>query len=415
MLLTEMYAPDGRRLAAGLCRSDSEIATAPCVALPLHALIERPVDALVVLEESLAGAFDKSLDTLWQEVPPGESTFIVLVPRRDAPRIDPYYGNPVSSFLCSPGVFGEFLALRRDCSPQDLCFALLHAIANGEIAVDRLLVRQLPETRRKAPPRTVSPKALIMPHRGDPQYLRTALQYLLRTAGDSLTVRVGLDVEDISPYGDLAGEYPAVEFFRVSPAPVGPYVIRQELAERSAEPLLSLQDSDDLSCHDRFTALSEALDETGCDLAGSQELCLDEMRSLVNPVWYPTDPSAGLAICANHALLHATLMTRRDAFFEAGGLSTNQVFANDTQFILRAFFSMKIRNVDEFLYIRRRHSKSLTNAPETDHENPIRHKLDAEWSGDFEAIKSGVMRLGDSSLRTIRREQPYRFERLSLR
>ena len=404
MLITEMYAPDGRRLAAGLSRADSAIATALRSALPLHALIEHPVDALLVLEENLAGAFDQSLDTLWQEMPP----------RREAPRIDPYYGDPVSSFLCSPSVFGEFLALRRECSPQDICFTLLQAIASGEINVDRLLVRQLPDTRRKAPPRAVRPKALIMPHRGEPRYLRTALKYLFRTAGDSLTVRVGLDVEDTSPYIDLASEYPAVEFFHGSPAPVGPYVIRQELAELSTEPLLSLQDSDDLSCHDRFTALSEALNETGCDLAGSQELCLDEIRSLVNPVWYPTDPSAGLAICANHALLHATLMTRRHAFFESGGLSTHHVFANDTQFILRAFFSMKIRNVDEFLYIRRRHPASLTNAPETDHDNPMRHRLDAEWSGDFEAIKRGEMKLEDSSLRPMRREQPYRIERLFL-
>src|SRR5260370_28763517 len=119
MLLTEMYAPDGRLLAAGLSRSDSEIATAPSVALPLHALIERPVDALVVLEESLAGAFDKSLDTLWQEVPPGESTFIVLVPRRDPPRIDPYYSKQVSSFLSDLGLFGEFLPFRLHPSTHE--------------------------------------------------------------------------------------------------------------------------------------------------------------------------------------------------------------------------------------------------------------------------------------------------------
>src|ERR1700682_4772750 len=86
MLITEMYAPDGRRLAAGLSRADSAIATALRSALPLHALIEHPVDALLVLEENLAGAFDQSLDTLWQEMPPEGCAFIVLVHRRAASR-----------------------------------------------------------------------------------------------------------------------------------------------------------------------------------------------------------------------------------------------------------------------------------------------------------------------------------------
>jgi hypothetical protein len=310
-------------------------------------------------------------------------------------------------------VFAAFLALRRECSPQDICYTLLLAIANGEIAVDRLLVRQLPDPNRKATRERVTPKALIMPHRGVPAYLRTALNYLNRTAGDSLKVRVGLDVEDASPYAGFAREFPKVEFFHASPAPVGPYVIRQELAERSPELLLSLQDSDDLSCYDRFAALSEALDETGCGMAGSQELCLDEIRSVVHPVWYPTDPSAGLAIRANHALLHATMMTRRHAFFESGGLSTHHVFANDTQFVLRAFFSMKIRNVDEILYVRRRHPKSLTNSPDTNFANPLRLALDREWSWDFEAIKRGELKLENSSLRPMRRERPFRLEPLA--
>ena len=106
------------------------------------------------------------------------------------------------------------------------------------------------------------------------------------------------------------------------------------------------------------------------------------------------------------------MMASRRAFFESGGLSTHHVFANDTQFMLRAFFTMKIRNVDEFLYIRRRHPKSLTNSPDTDFDNPLRRTLDAEWSWDFEAIKRGEIKLENSSLRPMRRAQPYRLRRL---
>ena len=207
-------------------------------------------------------------------------------------------------------------------------------------------------------------------------------------------------------------ENPGVEFFDFSPAPVGPYVIRQELAERSPEPLLTLQDSDDLSCYDRFAALGDALAQTGCGIVGSHELCLDEIRWLVQPVRFPLDCSAALAIRANHALLHATLMTHRSAFFNAGGLSTHLIIANDTQFLLRAFFNTGIRNVDEFLYIRRRHPESLTNSPETVVDNPLRRRLNWEWTRDFEAIRRGELKMEDSSLRPMRRTEAWRVERL---
>lgn len=229
-----------------------------------------------------------------------------------------------------------------------------------------------------------------------------------------MKVRVGLDVEDACTYEKLATTCRAAEFFRFHPTPVGPYVIRQALAEASIEPWLSLQDSDDLSCSDRFASLLHVMRATGCGIAGSHELCLDEIRAVVYPVRYPIDSSAALAIRPNHALLHATLMARRGVFFQSGGLSTNYVIANDTQFLLRLFFTTTIRNVDEFLYIRRRHTASLTNAPETVVGNPLRRRLNAQWSADFEAIKRGELKLENSSLRPMHRSEPYDLKRLCL-
>jgi hypothetical protein len=412
MLTTELHSSDGRRwLVAGLSRSDSLADPAPRAVPSLATLAEHSTGAVLFLESGLQGAFDDSREALWPDVPAGESTFMVLVPGRTAPRADPDFGDPATSFLCSADVFSQYLAMRLDPWPQTVCFALLRAIADGRIAVDRLLVRQLPDTRRRTLPDGAISKALLMPHRGDPGHLRSALTYLGRTAGNSLSVGVGLDVEDASEFTGLVDMHPRVKFFQSSPAPVGPYVIRQELAERSCEPLICLQDSDDLSCYDRFAILTAALAETGCGVIGSHELCLDEMRAMVYPVRYPIDASGTLAFSHSHALLHATLMARREAFFECGGLSTDQIVANDTQFMLRAFFTTRIGNVDEFLYIRRRHPASLTNAPETECDNPLRRSLDARWSEDFEAVKRGEMKLEDSSLRPMRRREPYRMER----
>jgi hypothetical protein len=134
---------------------------------------------------------------------------------------------------------------------------------------------------------------------------------------------------------------------------------------------------------------------------------------VVQPVRFPLDGSASLDICANHALLHATLMCHRGAFFRAGGLATNLIIASDSQFLLRAWFSARIRNVDEFLYIRRRHATSLTNAPETVYDNPLRRRLSADWMRDFAAVKRGELTLEASSLWPAARQEPFEIRRLT--
>jgi hypothetical protein len=399
-------------LAAGLVRGDSaSIRTAPRRAYSLRDLAGNS-DAVVVFDESLAGDVDASIGALWAEIPSGETSFIALVPRMPAPEIDSSYGTPIASFLCSSEVLARFLDPGVVYWGRSLCFAVLRAIADGSQEVDRLLVRQIPFLEYRACIREPAGKALVLPHRGDQAFLRTALEYIGKSAGVPPAVRVGLDVGDCAEYATFPDEYSGVEFFDFSPAPVGPYVIRQELAERSPEPFLTLQDSDDLSCYDRFAVLGDALAQTDCGIIGSQELCLDEMRGLVQPVRFPLDGSAALAVRANHALLHATLMAHRSSFFNAGGLSTHLTIANDTQFLLRAFSYTSIRNVDEFLYIRRRHPASLTNSPETAVDNPLRRLLNFEWTRDFDAIKRGELKMENSSLRPLRRTDHWKVERL---
>ena len=417
MLITELpQSGEIKMLAAGLIREGTSslgaaIQQTSHAAYPLSDLA-RCSDAVLIFEEGLADKIDQSLATLWDEIPVNKTAFVAFVPRGVAPIVDSSYGDPITSFFCSAEVFARFAALGIDCWPQTLCFAVLRAIARGDIEVDCLLVRQVPLLQSRIYSSDAAAKALLIPHRGEAAHLRAALAFARKTAGNSLTIRVGLDVEECEEYAAFPEEYPGVEFVKFSPAPVGPYVIRQELAENSVEPLLTLQDSDDLSCYDRFAMLSDTLAETDCDIVGSHELCLDEIRAVVQPVRFPLDGSAALALCANHALLHGTLMTYRRVFFDLGGLSTDLIIANDTQFLLRAHFSSSIRNVDEFLYIRRRHTSSLTNAPETIFDNPLRRRLSAEWTRDFDAIKRGELKIEDSSLRPLRRLEPWQAERI---
>jgi hypothetical protein len=147
----------------------------------------------------------------------------------------------------------------------------------------------------------------------------------------------------------------------------------------------------------RRAALLPQLLESGADLIGSHELHVNEVWRKVMAIRYPLDASAALAAADGHTLLLPTSAGRRDAIETAGGFSTNRTFNSDLEFVFRAFFFLKLRNVDEFLYIRRSRAGSLTQAPETGILSPAREAHSAALRKDFERIKRKA-RLGGLGL-----------------
>ena len=370
---------------------------------------------LAVIHPELLSRFFESTAALSAEMA-NPSTAIVMLGWRPAPEKEAKTDCRVTSFLCNAAVFGAALqwAPKGPFRLRQLCFYLLDAIINGRVAVERLLVRQLPCRMEAAPDHeTESDAVVIMPHRGRMRHLATALGFLHNGDGPHPHIRVGLDVDYPEEYTALARKFPEVEFFAARPAPLGPYVIRQELAHRSSEPVIMLHDSDDVSSTDRLEVLSEEMRRTGCDFVGSHELRVDEIEKEVAAIRFPLDVTAALRRGPGHSLLHATAMIGRSKFLAIGGLSTDQRVANDTQFLFRAFFGLKIRNVDAFLYLRRRHGRALTVHPSTCNAIPLRLQLDAAWRADFGAIQRGEMRLEESSLRPLRRTAAFQLTRLA--
>ena len=156
------------------------------------------------------------------------------------------------------------------------------------------------------------------------------------------------------------------------------------------------------------------------EVVGSHELRVDELARSVEVYRFPLDASAALALPgstdrndrAHEPLLHPTVTMVRSGFVRAGGFSTNRKIANDTQFMLRAYFSLRMRNVDSFLYIRRRHPAALTVVKETALGTPLRHYLGTTWGADFEAVKSGKAKLEETSLWPRSCPVTHRFTRL---
>ena len=380
------------------------------------------IDAIAVLSPPVAELFAGSAADLFKSTQWQDSWATILVPWQQPPTRSIRADGNAESFCCSAGVFSDLLKTEPPGDSKSACFRLLHAILNGRLQVKRLLVRQLPSSHfPNSAPALDQSAAVIMAHRGPKHFLKAALKSIVGADHASpLTIRVGLDLEDVSDYGDVIENFPHVEFYQVDGAPVGPYVIRQNLIDRSTESLIVFHDSDDISCADRIAIQAAEVGSGQVEVVGSHELRLDELAGTVEVYRFPLDASAALALPgsterndrANEPLLHPTLTMLRTGFVKAGGFSTNRKIANDTQFMLRAYFSLRMRNVDGFLYIRRRHPAALTVTKETALGTPLRHYLGTTWGADFEAVKCGKAKLEETSLWPCMSPDPHRLTRV---
>jgi len=282
-------------------------------------------------------------------------------------------------------------------------------VGNGTVAAAGIVVRECPEQADGLarwvpggkPPVKRGPLAVVMAHRDSLDNLRAALASLVTTDPAPDAIRVGLDVDDVEEYRPLVDLYPGVQFFACTNPPAGPYVIRQALAYTATERFIAFHDSDDLSCRDRFHWLRAEMARHGRGLVGSHELRFDEEDRELRGARFPLDVNAALLLEPKHPQLHPTSMITSTDFRRSGGFSTDCIFGNDSQFLLRAHFHMPVRNVDRFLYLRRDRPDSLTNAPETGMANPHRIARNLTWRSDFESIKAGRLRLEDSSLLAV--------------
>ena len=364
---------------------------------------------VALLDSETERLFAESERSLIAELEDGAAGVAILLPWRDAPSYDSREDGTVHSFLCGEAVLTRLRADHPGAPEDRLGFLLLQAILNGELAVERLVIRQLPHLDGEtATADCGGESALLMAHRGSPDHLRIALRYLPPPNGNGLKIRVGLDLEDVREYESLAARHHRVEFFQGRPAPAGPYVIRQELAERSDEPFFVFHDSDDVSCSDRLACLRAEVARTDCDLVGCHELQVDEIAGEVRALRYPMDVTGALRAGPHYTLLHGASMIKREAFFAAGGFSTDRMISHDTQFLYRAWFHIGMRNADRFLYIRRIHPKALTTNSATKIGSQFRRAIERPWGPDFEAVKSGNLELSQSTLMAIRTDTGHR-------
>jgi hypothetical protein len=344
-------------------------------------------------------------------------SILILVARKSAPDLDQRWDDDVGSFIVSVGLLRAFN--KTEPSSNYSCYNLLYwALNNRRYAVGFECLQVPIQSKRPycSPLQNIAAQWII-PHRGPSFMLETCLRAVSESRGRADIVSVCFDEELIDDHRELAEGFPWAEFYRSEPHSNGPYVSRERLVRSSPTPIVVFQDSDDAPTVSRRRVLLSEMLESGADLIGSHEIHVNQVLQRVVAIRYPLDASAALAAYDGHTLLLPTSAGRRDAIRTAGGFSTIRKFNSDLEFVYRAFFSLRLRNVDEFLYIRRIRAGSLTQAPETGIFSPAREAHSAALRSDFKRIKRKELSLEDSALKTQHRRdfEAIQIERLRRR
>lgn len=338
-------------------------------------------------------------------------SILVLIPRKPAPELEQSWDGEVRSFIASVGLLRAFKKTNPgdDCS----CYSLLYWALNNRSHAVGFECLQVPIRSKQFPDPAFPyvPVQWIIPHKGPLFMLETCLRAVNDSRDRADTISVCFDEEVSDQHRALSERFPWADFYRSEPHSVGPYVSRERFIRTGATPIVVFQDSDDAPTLSRRRALIPQLLESGADLIGSHELHVSEVWRKVLAIRFPLDASAALAASDGHTLLLPASAGRRNALEAAGGFTTIRTFNSDLEFVYRAFFFLRLRNVDEFLYIRRGRAGSLTQAPETGILSPVRQAHSAALRHDFERVKRKDLALKDSALMTEHRSD---FEKIRI-
>jgi hypothetical protein len=348
---------------------------------------------------------DRALERYFIEDASNNRLVLIVCPA-NSPIDDRRKEPPIHSFLATSALYNK--ARLSEFSPDLWCFQVLKwALSGSKTEVDIQVVHKVvgdPVTRASGSCETT------ISHRGPERYLRNCVHSLLQQSYPT-KITIGIDQKyECGRFLDDVKGNKFVQTYQIRPNPVGLYVVLHVLGNQSCADFIARQDSDDVSLRRRLSTLIDAANRTGCGIVGSHELQLHEVERQVIPVRYPADVNKALTIAgAGHQALLPMTIVRRDVFGRVGGFSTNRIFSLDVNFWLLASLHTKIINVDEFLYIRRRHSSSLTMRDDIGMFSPVRIKYRIERESHFNSIISGDMKLEDSSLAISHRRDPVYF------
>jgi hypothetical protein len=358
------------------------------------------------------------VNILWNfnNTPPKEDRLGLLIPYKHAPLINVREDGNVVSFIVSSNILALSFNFNRTFARITYALLLKYlSLTHRKNMVEIFHVGQPGASEKRTFPYNAAQalarrSLLIIPHKGSVKYLKRLICSLNQS--EYLPGLVNLCFDDATfkklPSIELGKLQDMTMSYRNSPLGVGPYLARHYSIVETSKEYIFFQDSDDIPSKTRFIGLIRELEERELDLIGSHEIRVDQFQKCVLVVRMPLDVNQGLLNGGMRSLLHPTSMIKRIAYLRTGGFSTDLTFGYDTQFLCRACFSLRIGNVDDFLYIRFKRKKSLTTKRATRIGSPLRTLLIWRWKTDFQLICDNELDLAHSSLAVRKHNFEYR-------
>jgi glycosyltransferase involved in cell wall biosynthesis len=214
----------------------------------------------------------------------------------------------------------------------------------------------------------------LVPHFRCEEWLPDCLESLLHQSRPPDAIVV-MDDASPEPPVEIVSRFPDVTLLRAEKN-VGPYGLIQTVMEETGYDGYLFSDADDWSTPTRLEALLAEAERWGAELIGSFEVRLFLQEGEVIPVSYPVDVNDALRTDpTSFPLLHPTSLVARELVLRIGGFASGLRFSGDAEFLRRAAHVATVRNVSQYLYMRRKREGALTTSRDTGLRSPARRQL----------------------------------------
>jgi glycosyltransferase involved in cell wall biosynthesis len=226
--------------------------------------------------------------------------------------------------------------------------------------------------------------AVLVPHYGAEDYLSEAVASLLRQEHADLEVHVADDASANERWLEVLAPHrrdPRLMLWRSS-ANVGPYRLKNALLTRTDAPVIAMQDADDRSHPQRLARQLACMERTGADLVGCWARYINPAGRVYSIGPVPPDINFWLRLGLPTTIRHPTAIMRRSIFEILRGFDGSTKFGADQEFILRAQYLHKLRNLASPLYDLRQTTGSLSRSVATGMRSEARRKYRARYHAE---------------------------------
>lgn len=208
---------------------------------------------------------------------------------------------------------------------------------------------------------------VVLPHYDCAEHLGMAVASVL--AQEGVSIRLVL-IDDCSPTDEW---FKSLERFlpdsRIvilkSSVNIGPYRLRNSVIRLFDQQLIAFQDADDVSHPERLRSQLQCLRDTRASVVGCSFKYITSAGQLLRIKRLPHFPTPWMRLGKHFVMLHGTLLVTKDLFNRLNGFDGSARFGADSDFILRASYVGRMRNLRRILYDYRQRSRSLTASPST--------------------------------------------------